>query len=93
MVVYPEELLKRLDDKWSTVKLQNNWTLEPVFRFDEGLTQEAQADILTDSSSTTLLQPRGQEQIESDAAGPDSNTSSHSPPGDDNISNSVFSQD
>ena len=64
----------KLEGKWSTVKLQTNWTLEPVFCFDEGLMQEAQADVptdqLTSNTTTTPSQPHGQEQVESDAMDP-----------------------
>ena len=92
-----EELLMKLKEKWSTVKLQTNWTLEVVFHFDEGLMQEAQANVPTDplisNATTTPSQPHGQEQVESDAMDPCSNTAPRTSPDDNNTSNSVSSRD
>lgn len=88
-----EELLKKLDEKWSTVKLQTNWTLEPVFCFDEGSTQEDQPDVPSNTIAD-LSQSHGQEQVDSDSiSNATGSRDDISPPNDNNVSNSVSSQD
>ena len=61
-----EELLKKLDENWSTVKLQTNWTLEPVFYFNEGSTQGDQPDVPS-NTIPDLSQSHSQEQVDSDS--------------------------
>ena len=88
-----EELLEKLDEKWSAVKMQTNWSLEPVFCFNEGLTQGDQPDVPS-NSTPDLSQSHGQEQVVSDsisnAIGSEDDIS---PPNDNNTSNPVPSQD
>lgn len=50
-----EDLLKQLEEKWTTVKLQTNWSLEPVLCFNES--REPAQEASNEPSTPTTSQP------------------------------------
>ena len=77
-----ESLLEQLSTKWSVVKLQTNWSLEPVLVYTDPEVsqqpsapimpqpQEAQVNAPTELNNTTPCQPHNQEKVKSDAINP-----------------------
>ena len=74
------ELLKQLEGKWHTVKLQTNWGLEPVFCFND----VDKPDQPAPSTSLSQSQPQLLAQDESDSSIPENVATSPQQSDEDN---------